>query len=173
MRFPNPSRYHCSKNSSWVRLSKRKIFPKVFPRLVKLACVSSPVYPPSYVVTIFSSFLLIWFFFLSSFFSMCDCIVAKKRDYEADRKPIHSAYQHQPRRVYPRFTRKPCPLFPPFPPPCAPTNPLFPLPLPPPPPPPRPAARNSSGHSPISNRSTTPPDHTSKSANASSSSTPV
>lgn len=29
----------------------------------------------------------------------------------------------------------PAPLFPPFPPPCAPTNPLFPLPLPPPPPP--------------------------------------
>lgn len=54
------------------------------------------------------------------------CIVAKKRDYEADRKPIHSAYQHQPRRVYPRFTRKPCP---PFPLPCVPTNPFFPLPL--------------------------------------------
>lgn len=33
-------------------------------------------------------------------------VVAKKWDYEADRKPFHSAYQHQPCRVYPRFTRK-------------------------------------------------------------------
>lgn len=34
-------------------------------------------------------------------------VVAKKWDYEADRKPFHSAYQYQPRRVYPRFSRKP------------------------------------------------------------------
>lgn len=62
------------------------------------------------------------------------CIVAKKRDYEADREPIHSAYQHQPRRVYPRFTRKPCPPLSPFLVlPLTPSFPcLFPLPLPPP-----------------------------------------
>lgn len=70
MRSPNPSRYHCLKNSSWVQSSKRKISPKAFPRPGKLACVASLL---NRLSKFFSQVLLMIFLSLFSLCGDCSC----------------------------------------------------------------------------------------------------